>query len=65
MLPIVSATLTAARAMNRLTIPELARMSGLSEDDVFTVENCLEDADVASVQLIAMALAVDLTKLEA
>ena len=63
MLPITSATLTVARAIRGLTIPEAARLAGVEEDDVFAAENLLEVADPVCVQLIAIALGVDLTAL--
>ena len=62
-LPIISAALTVARALRGLTIPEAAGLSGVGEDDVFAAENSLEDADPVCVQLIAIALGVDLTAL--
>lgn len=63
MLPIVSATLTIARAMRGLTHQEVADLAGVYLFDVFDAETFLEEADPVSVVLIAMALDVDLTKL--
>ena len=65
MLPIVSASLTMARVLRGLTIPEVAAMAGVEIDDVFDAENFLEDVKPVIVQLIAMTLDVDLSKLEA
>ena len=39
-------------------------MAGIEIDDVFDAENFLEDAPSVSVQLIAMVLNVDLSRLE-
>ena len=64
MLPLVSASLTMARALRGLTMPEVAEMAGVEIDDVFDAENFLEDAKPVIVQLIAMVLNVDLSKLE-
>lgn len=63
MLPNVSVGLTMARVVRRLSIPEVAIMAGVSMDDVFDAENFLDEVDPISVQLIALALNVDLTKL--
>lgn len=54
-----------ARVSRGLTIPEVAVMAGVELDDVFDAENFLEDVKPVVVQLIAMALDVDLSKLEA
>lgn len=63
MIPIVSATLTVARAIRGLSMKDVAAMAGVEINDVFQTENFLEKADLVSIQLIAIALDVDLTKL--
>ena len=63
MLPLVSASLTVARAMRGWTIPEVAEMAGVEVDDVFDAENFLEDVDPFTVELIAATLHVNLMKL--
>ncbi|MCL6453736.1 MAG: hypothetical protein K6T78_08970 [Alicyclobacillus sp.] len=60
MLNVVSAALTIARCMNGLTIPEVAKLAGVSPDDVFDAENFLEDAPMVGVWRIANVLGVDL-----
>lgn len=64
MLPLISASLTMARALRGLTIPEVAEMAGVDIDVVFDAENFLEEVDPFTVELIASVLDVDLGKLE-
>lgn len=64
MLPLVSASLTMARALRGLTIPEVAEMAGVDIDVVFDAENFLQYVDPFTVELIAPVLDVDLGKLE-
>jgi hypothetical protein len=45
MLPVLSGALTVARAIRGLMIEEVAEMTFLSPQDVFNVENNLEDAE--------------------
>ncbi|MCL6444810.1 MAG: hypothetical protein K6T83_15375 [Alicyclobacillus sp.] len=62
MLPIVSAALTIARAMQGLTILEVAELAGLEPDDVFGAENFLENVHPVKVCRIAEVLNVDLSR---
>ncbi len=60
MIPMVSAVLMMGRLRKMWTIPELAQKAGVEIDDVFNAENFLEDVDPASLELIAMALELNL-----
>lgn len=61
-LPIVSAALTIARAMQGLTIPEVAVLAGVDPHDVFNAENFIEDVQPTNVYRIAAVLNVDLSR---
>lgn len=64
MLHVVSAVLAIARSINGLTIPELAYLVGVTEDDVFNAENFLNDAPMLTVWRIADFLGVNLDQIQ-